>query len=84
MAFPDEYPAFSRLLLDNDTNLWVQDYPRPGVSESTWRVFRDGVWIASVDIPRNMRVFTITSAEVIGTVTDSLGVEYIRVHRIAR
>lgn len=78
MEWPATFPAYSRLLLDQDRNLWVHDYLRPGDTRSVWCVFGlDGTQIGRVEIPGNLEIFEIGSDYVLAKWRDDFDVERV-------
>ena len=82
LAWVPTLPAFSALIVDDAGNLWVRDYDRPWLSNtvsSRWAVFApDGSLRARVTMPSGLDVRCIQGRVVLGVVTDSLGIEYVR------
>jgi len=76
-------PAYDRLIADDAGRVWVRVYARPWDSTSTWNVLdADGRWLEQVRLPGDLDVVEIGADYVLGTATDDLGVEYVRLHRI--
>ena len=85
--FPSLKPTYSRLLTDDEGNLWVQQYgpynPYEPETDPDWWVFDSaGQWLGEVVMPPGLAVITIQDGFVIGRVLDELDVEAIRLHRI--
>jgi hypothetical protein len=79
------FPAFERLLLDGQRNLWVgpvRDGRNPG---SRWDVFDSaGRLIADVIIPPTLTPTDVGSEHLVGSWRDALGVEYVSVYRLEK
>ncbi len=85
MPFPETFPAYSSLLADSEGNLWVSDYPRPGVSQVQWSVFGpEGRWLTDVTMPADFTPYQIGPGFVLGAFHDELGVEYVRLYSLVR
>jgi len=79
MEFPESFPAYSRLLLDELGNLWVQDYLRPGDDKPVWSVFGpDGTQVARTETPHGLYVYEIGADYLLGAWQDELGVEHVQ------
>ena len=85
MPYPERMPAHGPIRMDNDGNLWVQDYS-PWTREPTrWTVFAaDGRAIGSVTLPARFTVHQIGSDYVLGLIRDDLDVEQVVVLGLAR
>ena len=83
--YPSAFPAFDRLLVDSDSALWVRRYRKPTDTETTWSVFDStGSWLVDIEMPEGLVPYTIDDSTVVGVMTDTLGVEYVRVHRLRK
>jgi hypothetical protein len=84
-SYPGWKPAYDRLLVDSEGNVWVRQYAT-GLSQSrTWTVFDGaGVWLGEIDLPDGLRVTQIGSSFVLGVATDELGVEYVNLHALSK
>jgi hypothetical protein len=90
---PERRPAVSGLLVDDDDNVWVEEFrwvdsaelapePRP----STWSVFdRDGRWIAQVEVPAGFLVGSVSGGRVLGVAVDeTTGARTVRAYPLLR
>lgn len=84
MVFPDFYPAFSDLLVDDQGRIWAQEYHRPHDSDINWDVIRDGRWIASVKVDTAFQLMLIRGDRLLGVWRNELGVETVRAYRLSR
>jgi len=87
-------PAFSRMLLDDEGNLWVREYPestggmRPrttgaGDPPESWTVFdAKGVWLGALLMPGGLDVKSIGRGRVYGVAVNEDGTERVQVHSI--
>jgi hypothetical protein len=85
MTLPETKPAYGRLLVDSEGNLWVADYSRERDDEGTWSVFdSEGRLLGSVETPTGGRVLQIGSDFVLGIWRDELDVEYVRLYGLIK
>ena len=85
MEFPESFPAYSRLILDELGNLWVQNYLRPGESQPVWNVFGpEGMQIAEVSTPPGLHVYEIGANYVLGEWQDELDIEHVRIFALLK
>ena len=85
MPLPDAFPAFTRLELDPDGNLWLEGFRRPGTTGRHWTVLgSDGAWLGRVVMPSAFDVTDIGRDEILGVARDELGVERVRLLRLHR
>ena len=80
---PSTFPSFSRVLLSDDGNLWVEHFRRPGAARREWVVFAPtGEWVAAVDLPARMVVEDVGADWVLARTTDELNVERIELYAL--
>lgn len=85
VQFPKSMPAYRRLVVDSEENLWVQDYRPEWEEESRWTVFGpEGELLGRVELPDRFEVFRIGADFVLGAWTDELGVEHLRLHSLVK
>ncbi len=85
MTLPETKPAYGRLLVDSEGNLWVADYSQERDDEGTWSVFdSEGRLLGSVETPTGGRVLQIGSDFVLGIWRDELDVEYVRIYGLIK
>jgi hypothetical protein len=84
--FPETMPAYDRLLVDDEGNLWVGQPADPFADdESTWDVFdRDGVFLGAVSHPLRFAPTHTGSDFVLGVWRDENGVQLIRMYRLVK
>lgn len=83
---PDRTPAYGAFLVDSRGVLWLEEY-RPAWEEEDrrWLAFdAEGVPAALVVFPPDLEARQIGDDFVLGTATDELGVEQVRLHRLIR
>ena len=83
----ETFPAFDRVVADALGHLWVREYDLPGEERANplWTVFDpDGRVLGFVETPPGLRIHEIGENHILGRATDSLGVEYVQMWRLAR
>lgn len=82
---PERVPAFQTLLVDADSNVWLERYRLPWETDSRWEVIDpEGRWLGELAAPARLRLLQIGHDFVLGRQADSLGVERVRVHALRR
>jgi hypothetical protein len=82
-GFPDHLPFYRALLWDDQGRLWVGETPAEHATVQRWAVYGDeGALLAEMELPVVLSVKAISHERVWGTVTDELGVTYVRGYRI--
>lgn len=85
IPFPETLPAFTDLQVDDDGNLWVLDVVLPGDSRRFWTVFTaSGEMLGRIETPPDVAVREIGHDYLLGTWTDDLDVQYVRLYRLER
>lgn len=80
-ARPDVLPAYSRLVVATDRNVWVQR----SAPDAVWEVFgQDRAWLGRVDMPTGFIPTHVTATRLAGVWRDDLHVEHVRVYRLRR
>jgi hypothetical protein len=92
-ALPTRKPAYSRLVLDDEGNLWVRQYPHyesgtPGIpvagmsdGPETWWVFDPtGQLLSTVRTPSSLEVLAVHGGTVIALWLDEDDVEQVRLY----
>jgi len=83
MTLPGTRPAYSELMIDAVSNLWVREFNPIRDTAQRWLVFNpDGVWVGRITFPLRYKVTAILGDRVIGVERDDLGVERVVVYRI--
>lgn len=93
---PEEKPLYSKIVVDDEGNLWIRAYPelpvtfapsvpKAGDPSEMWTVFDPaGRWLGTVEMPAALQVYKIQGGYVIGRWEDELDVEHVRLHRIEK
>jgi hypothetical protein len=85
MPFPETMPAYRRLLVDVEGDLWVADFRRPADEQPRWTVFDPaGRMLGTIEMPPRLRVFQIGSDFVLGRWRDELDVEHVRLYELIK
>jgi hypothetical protein len=86
ITFPSTKPTFDRILGDPLGGYWIERYRLPADGrESQWEVIdKEGAWVTTVMVPGDLQVTQIGRDFMLGTARDSMGIEYVRLHRLLR
>ena len=85
MPFPEIMPAYADFHVDEDGNLWVGEYRRPGDDQPRWFVFDpEGALLGTVQTPPRFRIFEIGSDYVLGRWADDMDVEHVRLYELIK
>jgi hypothetical protein len=78
-------PYFRDLRIDEDGNLWVEDFRHPLDREPVWTIYdADGRAVGRVATPPGLDIRWIGSDRIIGIWRDDFDVEHVRVYGIAK
>ena len=83
LPFPETMPAYSKILVDTEGNLWVADHQPFGNEQPVWTVF-DPTYrmLGTVETPLHFTIFDIGSDYVLGRWRESDGAESIRAYAL--
>ena len=85
MGMPKTMPAYANLTADALGHLWVMEYNSPRDDTPVYTVFdAEGKLVGRLPLPDRFGVIEIGSDYVLGTYTDDLDVEYLRLYRLSR
>ena len=85
MPYPQTFPAFRTLEVDEEGNLWVREYDPPGDERSLWTVFDpEGAMLGQVELPEGLTVHAIGPDWILGRWSDDFDVEHVRLHRLEK
>lgn len=84
MVFPDFFPAFADLRVDDQDRLWARVYARPDAAHAEWVIFERGRWVARLTVDAAFQLLAIEGDRVIGVWRDDLDVEIVRMYRLRR
>ena len=83
-TYPSFQPAYDRLLVDAEGNVWTRHFSI-GDQQSEWTVFDPaGRWLGVLALPPGLNVKEIGSDYVLGVAVDDLDVEYVRLYALAK
>ncbi len=82
---PEFFPAYLHILVDDDHNLWIQEYPIPGATTAKWSVFDStGTLLGALDAPLGFEPYHIGDDFVLGKWSDELDVEVVKMYGLKR
>jgi hypothetical protein len=83
---PETMPSFGAIAVDDDGNLWVEDYRFDGSPhQPRWAVFAaDHRFLGHVALPRDFQVHHIGGDFVLGVWHDDMDVEHLRLYGIVK
>lgn len=82
---PAMKPAWDQLVVDAEGGAWVRHFALERDAPATWSVFDvEGLWLGEIGMPPRFEVKQIGSDWVLGTWTDELGVEYVRLYGLEK
>ena len=85
IPFPSTMPAFSDLQVDAAGNLWVLEVRPPGDEQRLWTVFDTaGRMLGAIETPPGVSIREIGRDYLLGTWSDDLDVQYVRLYRLDR
>jgi hypothetical protein len=86
-AFPyrETLPAFDRMLLDEEENLWVREYVIAGDAAATWVILAaDGRVLAELQTPPDLQLMHVGRDVAVGVRRDEYDREYIVAYELRR
>lgn len=85
MERPERHPVSEGLFVDGEGAIWVEQFRPPWVGDEPvrwWIFLPDGRFGGEVSTPADLEVRVVTRDAVLGTATDEMGIERVRLHRI--
>jgi hypothetical protein len=84
MPVPEQMPAFDRVLVDDEQNIWVRDYhPTWRSGPVSWAIFEpSGQIVAEITMPANLEPEHIGRNFMLGIAKDESDVERVRLYRL--
>ena len=71
--------------MDDEGNIWIEDYNRPGDTKKKWTVFdRAGIWLGGLQFPDRFTPTHIGNYFVLGFEQDLLDVEYVQLYDLIK
>ena len=78
-------PAYRGIMLDRIGNLWVEEYRRPGDTVPRWTVFSaEGELLGTMSMPEHFVIRDIGDDYLLGTWTDDLEIEHVRMYELIK
>lgn len=85
ITFPETMPAYRRVMLDREGNIWVEEYRRPSDDVPRWTVFTPaGRLLGTLTTPTGLWIYDIGDGYVLGRWRDELDVEHVRLYEIVK
>jgi hypothetical protein len=82
---PATKPAWDQLVVDAAGGAWIRHFALERDAPATWSVFdAEGRWLGEIGMPVHFEVKEIGADYVLGTWTDELGVEYVRLYDLEK
>lgn len=85
MRFPERLPAYRRLLVGANDEIWIEHYPVPTDSEARWSVFTpQGKRLGELAVPASFQLEVVDESTVVGVWRGSDEVLRVRSYRYRR
>ncbi len=85
LPMPPSYPAYSRIIVDQEGYVWVERFVLPWSIERRWGVFApDGVFLGHVTFPSEFQMMGVDTDRLIGVVEDEVGGIRVRLYELDR
>ncbi|MFQ5678793.1 MAG: hypothetical protein ACE5HP_04975 [Gemmatimonadota bacterium] len=85
MDVPETRPAYGRLLVDSEGDVWVGEYVTGQGEPNSWTVFSpEGRLLGPVRVPDRFRAMEIEGDEVLGVWRDALDLEHVRSYGLVK
>jgi hypothetical protein len=85
MPIPATMPAYSRAMVDDEGNIWVEAYRPPDVELVTWSVFApDGVLQGELEGPPDFTPYQIGEDFMLGLWRDDFDLEHIQFYELRK
>ena len=83
IPIPETLPAYKTVYVDDESNLWVQEYNPPGVDDVTWTVFdASGILLGQLAGHPGFTPHHIGADFMVGLWKDDLDLEHIKVYSL--
>jgi hypothetical protein len=74
----ERMPAYSRLLVDDNGNVWAERYREDNALPATWTIFNaSGEAAGMVTVPSGVRLHSVAGSRAVGVVRDGMDVEHV-------
>ncbi len=85
ITFPETMPAYGRVLLDREGNIWVEEYRRPSDDTPRWTVFTSsGRLLGTLTTPTGLWIYDIGDDYILGRWMDELDVEHVQLYQLSK
>ncbi len=82
---PETFPAYQDVRVDDNLNVWVQEYVMPGVGGAAWSVFDStGVLLGQINVPLLFEPYHIGTDFMLGEWRDDLDIEYVQLYELVK
>ena len=82
---PNLLPAYDRVLVADDGDVWAERYAVDPDAVRTWEVFGpDREWLGRVETPVRFHALAVAAGRILGVWRDSMDVEYVRAYELRR
>lgn len=85
MSKPETFPAYQGVHVDDELNVWVQEYNLPSTEQSTWSVFDStGILLGQIEMPLTFEPYQIGADFVLGKSRDEFDTEYVQLFALVK
>lgn len=85
LEYPELSPAYRRVLIGTNDEIWVEQYPVPGDATAQWAIFSpEGMQIGRLGVPGALRLEAVDADRVVGVWRGSDDVLRVRSYRYSR
>lgn len=82
---PETFPAYEKVEIDEEGNVWVHEFTKPGDAQATWAVFDStGILLGRLTAPLRFEPHDIGSDYMVGIWRDDEGVEHVQLYNIIK
>jgi hypothetical protein len=74
----ERMPAYSRLLVDDEGNVWAERYREDTALPATWTLLNaSGEAVGMVEVPSGVRLHAVAGSRAVGVMRDEMDVEHV-------
>ncbi len=82
---PETFPAYEKVEIDEEGNVWVHEFAKPGDAQATWAVFDStGILLGRLAAPPRFEPHDIGSDYVLGVWRDADDVEHVMMYELVK
>ncbi len=82
---PETFPAYEKVEIDGEGNVWVHEFTKPGDAHATWAVFDStGILLGRLTAPPRFEPHDIGPDYVLGVWRDVDDVEHVRMYELVK